>query len=65
MNETTLAVCILCASIFLTLVDPSKSFVLEYAIISLIGYLCGRTRERYRKRIDKGGNLNNADTTES
>lgn len=48
MNETIVACAVLGASVLLTVVDPSKSAVLEYVVISLIGYLCGRTQERVR-----------------
>lgn len=54
MNETIVAVAVLCASVLLTLVDPSKSAVLEYVVISLIGYICGRTQERVRACDMKG-----------
>ena len=57
MNETIIAIAVLCASVLLTLVDPSKSAVLEYVVISLIGYLCGRTQERVRA-CDLKGKIN-------
>ena len=54
MNETILAVAVLCASVLLTVVDPAKSSILEYVVISLIGYICGRTQERVRACDLKG-----------
>ena len=57
MNETILAVAVLCASVLLTVVSPDRSYVLEYVVISLIGYLCGRTQERVRA-CDLKGKIN-------
>lgn len=65
MNETYLAIAVLCASVLLTLVDPSKSSVLEYVVISLVGYLCGRTQERVRSCDVRGRQHAKSDTTKS
>lgn len=65
MNETYLAIAVLCASVLLTLVDPSKSSVLEYVVISLVGYLCGRTQERVRACDVRGRQHDKSDSAKS
>lgn len=65
MNETILGLSVLAASILLTLVDPSKSFILEYVIISFVGYLCGRTQERVKHFQKRKTNDAESDTPKS
>lgn len=53
MNETIVALSVLGASLFLTVVDPSKSALLEYVVVSLIGYICGRVTQRVKCDVER------------
>lgn len=56
MYETILAISILVTSFLYSYIDPSKSALFEYVVVSLIGYLCGRVTERSKCVMQKGEN---------
>ena len=46
MNETLIAIAVIVASFLVSYFDHSKSYLIEYVVISFVGYLVGRTQER-------------------